>query len=52
MKKDIKAEPDSLIADSKKSFSVKEIYLFGSYAYGKPDSDSNSDIYVIIPGNT
>jgi len=27
---------------------IKKIYLFGSYAYGKPDKDSDIDIYVII----
>ncbi len=25
------------------------IYLFGSYAYGTPDSESDLDIYVTIP---
>jgi predicted nucleotidyltransferase len=52
MENAIKAELDSLIADIKKSVPVKEIYLFGSYVYGKPDSDSDFDIYVIIPDNT
>ena len=30
---------------------VKFIYLFGSYAYGKPNKNSDIDIYVIIPDN-
>jgi len=28
---------------------VKTIYLFGSYAYGKPDKKSDIDIYGVIP---
>jgi predicted nucleotidyltransferase len=30
---------------------VKAIYLFGSYAYGTPTSESDLDIFVIIPDN-
>ena len=28
---------------------AKYIYLFGSYAYGKPRADSDVDIYAVIP---
>lgn len=28
---------------------VKRIYLFGSYAQGKANADSDLDIYVVIP---
>jgi predicted nucleotidyltransferase len=28
---------------------VEQIYLFGSYANGTPHSDSDLDIYVVIP---
>jgi len=28
---------------------AKYIYLFGSYAYGTPDENSDIDIYVVIP---
>ena len=28
---------------------VDEIYLFGSYAYGSPNSDSDYDLCVVIP---
>jgi predicted nucleotidyltransferase len=31
-----------------RSLPVEQIYLFGSYAYGEPDSDSDLDLYVII----
>ncbi|MFP3041049.1 nucleotidyltransferase domain-containing protein [Treponema primitia] len=27
---------------------VEQIYLFGSYAYGKPQADSDLDFYVIL----
>jgi predicted nucleotidyltransferase len=27
------------------------IYLFGSYAYGKPNKNSDIDIYAVIPDN-
>ena len=28
---------------------TEEIYLFGSYAYGTPQKDSDLDIYVVVP---
>jgi predicted nucleotidyltransferase len=28
---------------------ARYIYLFGSYAYGKPTEDSDIDIYVVTP---
>jgi uncharacterized protein len=31
---------------------VNEIYLFGSYAYGEPNRDSDFDIYVVIPDDS
>ena len=31
---------------------VEAIYLFGSYAYGTPDENSDIDIYVIVPDDT
>jgi predicted nucleotidyltransferase len=27
---------------------VEQIYLFGSYAYGKPHKDSDLDLYVVL----
>jgi predicted nucleotidyltransferase len=30
---------------------AKYIYLFGSYAYGKPTEESDIDIYVVMPDN-
>jgi predicted nucleotidyltransferase len=31
------------------SVSAEKIYLFGSYAYGMPNEDSDYDFYVVIP---
>jgi predicted nucleotidyltransferase len=31
-----------------KTIPVEKIYLFGSYAYGVPDEDSDIDIYVVM----
>jgi len=28
---------------------VERVYLFGSYAYGSPSTDSDYDFYVVIP---
>jgi predicted nucleotidyltransferase len=30
---------------------LKKVYLFGSYAYGNPTSNSDIDIYVVIDDN-
>jgi predicted nucleotidyltransferase len=30
---------------------VEKIYLFGSFAYGNPDDNSDYDFFVIIPDN-
>jgi predicted nucleotidyltransferase len=35
-----------------KNVSAKYIYLFGSYAYGKPTDKSDIDIYIVIPDNS
>ncbi|MDR0448282.1 MAG: nucleotidyltransferase domain-containing protein [Treponema sp.] len=32
-----------------KYVSAKCIYLFGSYAYGKPTDNSDIDIYIVLP---
>lgn len=33
----------------KEQVSTEQIYLFGSYAYGTPTSDSDLDLYVVLP---
>jgi predicted nucleotidyltransferase len=32
-----------------KNVPAKYIYLFGSYAYGKPTDKSDIDVYIVIP---
>jgi predicted nucleotidyltransferase len=41
----------SLILDSVKPGTIKKIYLFGSYAYGRPSQKSDIDLCVIIRNN-
>ena len=38
----------SLILDSVEPGTIKKIYLFGSYAYGKPTQKSDVDLCVVI----
>jgi len=38
----------SLILDSVKPGTIKKIYLFGSYAYGRPTKKSDIDLCVVI----
>ncbi len=33
----------------KDTVNCEKIYLFGSYAYGEPNEDSDLDFYVVIP---
>ena len=33
----------------KETVDCEKIYLFGSYAYGEPNGDSDLDFYVVIP---
>ncbi|GHU75234.1 hypothetical protein FACS189461_1100 [Spirochaetia bacterium] len=35
-----------------KTVPVEQMYLFGSYAVGKPHKDSDLDIYVVISDDT
>ncbi len=42
---DIKALTDSIIRE----FRPQCIVLFGSYAYGNPDEDSDVDLLVVLP---
>jgi len=32
-----------------KNVPAKYIYLFGSYAYGKPTDKSDIDVYIVVP---
>ena len=40
-----------IILKSVKRNIIKKVYLFGSYAYGEPDEDSDVDLCVVIANN-
>ena len=44
----IQAELDKLKELIINAIPVEQIYLFGSYAYGKPKSYSDLDLYVVL----
>ncbi len=48
MNKRIRDELDTLKDLIIETIPVGKIFLFGSYADGKPDADSDLDIYVVI----
>jgi len=35
-----------------KTVPAEAIYIFGSYAYGTPNPESDLDIYVVVPDDT
>ena len=45
---DILSELTSIILNSTDKSVIQKIYLFGSYAYGNPDKNSDLDICVIL----
>jgi predicted nucleotidyltransferase len=47
--RDIDKTTDSIKESVLKFVPARFIYLFGSYAYGMPDEDSDIDIYVVTP---
>lgn len=47
MPNDIKIELNNLIKEINNSFDITSIYLFGSYAYGNPNEDSDLDLCII-----
>ncbi len=42
-------ELDALIRKIAVAYRPKQIILFGSYAYGKPEADSDVDVMVVMP---
>jgi len=42
----------SLIIESVDKEILKKVYLFGSYAYGEPDGQSDLDLCVVISDNS
>jgi predicted nucleotidyltransferase len=49
MDKAIQRELDLIKESILKTVPAQAIYLFGSYAYGIPNQDSDLDIYVVVP---
>ncbi|WP_461255591.1 nucleotidyltransferase domain-containing protein [Treponema sp. R80B11-R83G3] len=45
---DIRQNLDEIAQIIAKTVPVESIYLFGSYAYGTPNKDSDLDIYVVF----
>jgi predicted nucleotidyltransferase len=45
---DIRQNLDEISQIIAKTVPVESIYLFGSYAYGTPNKDSDLDIYVVF----
>ncbi len=43
----VKVELENLLREINQVSNVNSIYLFGSYAYGEPDEDSDLDICVV-----
>ena len=38
-----------IVENAKRLMPASTIYLFGSYAYGAPDKNSDLDIYIVTP---
>lgn len=47
MPQNIRLELDNLLSEIKNSSYIKSVYLFGSYAYGEPNENSDLDICII-----
>jgi predicted nucleotidyltransferase len=44
----IKKELDAITKSIVENIPVEEIYLFGSFAYGMPEKDSDIDLYLVF----
>lgn len=49
MTKEVREQLDTITRIILETVDAEKIYLFGSYAYGTPNKDSDFDIYVVIP---
>ena len=47
MPQDIKNEVDKLVKEINNTHHIKKIYLFGSFAYGSPNENSDIDLCVL-----
>ena len=52
MDQKIQKELDIIKESVLKTVPAEAIYLFGSFAYGTPNEDSDLDIYVVVPDCT
>ena len=51
MPQDIRKEINNIIRESNASTNAERIYLFGSYAYGNPNEDSDIDLCIVTTDN-
>jgi len=49
---EIKKELNALVGTIIKVVPTAQIYLFGSYAYGTPNKNSDIDLYVVLKDDT
>ena len=49
MTEEVREQLDTICRIILDTVEAEKIYLFGSYAYGTPNQDSDFDIYVVIP---
>jgi len=52
MNSNIQDELELIKKNVLQNISAEAIYLFGSYAYGTPNDESDLDIYVVVPDDT
>jgi predicted nucleotidyltransferase len=52
MQKQAEDEIKAITDVIKETVDCEKIYLFGSYAYGKPNEDSDFDFYVVLPDDS
>jgi len=47
----IQKQINTLVQAIASNTKIEDLFLFGSWAYGKPKPDSDLDIYLVIPDN-
>ncbi len=51
MPQDIRNEVNRLVKEIRNTVATKKIYLFGSFAYGTPNNDSDIDLCILARNN-